>query len=85
VFLVTPTTTNLEPNWSNYENIVTTLYRENKVSEDSSIYPVFYNVYRVAPYLAAIANTASLFFEEKSRIMPLNNAVRPYLTVISIL
>ena len=33
VFLVTPTTTNIEPNWSNYENIVTTLYRENKVNE----------------------------------------------------
>jgi hypothetical protein len=85
VFLVTPTTTNIEPNWSNYENIVTTLYRENKVSEDSSIYHFFYNVCRVAPYLATITNTALLLFEVKSRIMPLNDAVRQYLTVISIL
>ena len=31
VFLVTPPNTNIEPDWCKYENIVTSLYKENKV------------------------------------------------------
>ena len=38
VFLVTPPNTNIEPDWSKFENIVSILYRENKVREMNSTF-----------------------------------------------
>ena len=46
MFLVTPPNTNIEPDWSKFENIVSILYRENKVREMNSIFLYHYYICR---------------------------------------
>ena len=53
VFLVTPTNTSIEPDWSQYENIANILHRENKVRHLFSLFFSFYSVLSAVTYSAS--------------------------------